>query len=138
MYKRMTPNVMVEDVVQTVAFYRDILGLEFVMAVPANSQTVMMECDDTVPLVYALMKHNDINIMFQAQQSLATDIPAFAGMAIGGTVSFYFELDDVDACYETVRQKAEIVKDIETTWYGMREFYIRDCNGYIIGFAQQT
>ena len=29
------------------------------------------------------------------------------------------------------------IKDIDTTWYGMREFYIQECDGYILGFATQ-
>ncbi len=29
------------------------------------------------------------------------------------------------------------VKDIDTTKHGMREFYIQDCDGYILGFATQ-
>ena len=27
------------------------------------------------------------------------------------------------------------MKEIDTTWYGQREFYVRDCNGYILAFA---
>jgi hypothetical protein len=30
-----------------------------------------------------------------------------------------------------------MAKELETTWYGMREFYIKDCNGYILGFAER-
>jgi len=26
---------------------------------------------------------------------------------------------------------------LETAWYGMQEFYIKDCNGYISGFAER-
>lgn len=30
-----------------------------------------------------------------------------------------------------------MVKELSTTWYGMNEFYIRDNNGYVLGFAEQ-
>lgn len=29
-------------------------------------------------------------------------------------------------------------KRITTTWYGQREFYIKDINGYILGFASKA
>ena len=30
-----------------------------------------------------------------------------------------------------------MVKELSTTWYGMKEFYIYDNNGYVLGFAEQ-
>lgn len=36
-----------------------------------------------------------------------------------------------------LKKKVEIAKELSTTWYGMNEFYIRDNNGYILGFAEQ-
>ncbi len=38
---------------------------------------------------------------------------------------------------DIIKSKAEVVKDLETVWYGMQEFYIKDCNGYILGFAER-
>jgi len=32
----------------------------------------------------------------------------------------------------------EIVQDLATTWYGMREFYIRDLDGYLLGFGEKA
>jgi len=29
------------------------------------------------------------------------------------------------------------VTDLKTTWYGMQEFYLKDLNGYILGFAEK-
>ena len=37
--------------------------------------------------------------------------------------------------YEELKEKVTIIKDMRTTFYGKREFYIRDCNGYILTFA---
>ena len=36
----------------------------------------------------------------------------------------------------SVDGKAEIVEDLHDTFYGMREFAIRDCNGFWITFGQ--
>ena len=50
----------------------------------------------------------------------------------------YTHVDDVDSLRSRVEGKAEIVEDLHDTFYGMREFIVRDCNGFWITFAQPT
>ena len=49
---------------------------------------------------------------------------------------------DLDALgvirYGTIKDRADIVFDMRTTFYGMREFGIRDGNGYVVVFAQRV
>jgi hypothetical protein len=105
------------------------------MGVPDDKNEVIQVNDPERTLVYALVKHNSIELMFQSRESLTADMPYFAGKTPGASVSFYFEVDDINSYYDTLKGKIETVKDKYTTWYGMREFYISDCNGYILGFA---
>ena len=66
------------------------------------------------------------------------DIPALKDSPLGASATFYCDVDDVDAFYDSCRAAGvDIVKDIVSTWYGMREFYIRDINGYILGFGRR-
>ena len=58
-------------------------------------------------------------------------------MPIGSYMSFYIEVEDINALYQEIKPKAGVVKELETAWYGMQEFYIKDCNGYILGFAER-
>ena len=44
----------------------------------------------------------------------------------------YFRVDDVDTIAARVPEQAEIVKPLETTWYGMREIWVRDPDGYVL------
>ncbi|EKB58258.1 hypothetical protein HMPREF9700_02066 [Bergeyella zoohelcum CCUG 30536] len=30
------------------------------------------------------------------------------------------------------------ITELKTTWYGMQEFYLKDLNGYILGFAEKA
>lgn len=138
MFNKLTPNMMVEDVRKTVEFYRNVFGFDFVMAVPKNSQNVLMEMPEDQILAYAMVKNNDVEIMFQAKESLSEDVPSFKGVNIGASVSFYFDVSDVTALYETLKENTEVVKALHTTWYGVQEFYLKDCNGYILGFSEQT
>ena len=38
--------------------------------------------------------------------------------------------------YTKLKDRVRIIRELETTGYGMREFYIKDCNGYILAFAE--
>ena len=136
-FNKLTPNMMVGDVKKTVGFYSQVLGFDLVMAVPEDTQDIMTELPRDKTLAYAMMKNGEAEIMFQEKGSLSEDIPAFRGANIGASVSLYFDLNDVEALYETLKKDVEVVKDLHTTWYGVREFYIRDCNGYVLGFSQQ-
>ncbi len=76
--------------------------------------------------------------MFQAERSLAMALPVLKGRGIGGTFTLYMELDDVSDMYARVKGAVTVVKDLHTTFYGMQELYIEDCNGYILTFAESA
>ena len=135
MYQKLTTNMMVEDVDQTVEFYTDILGFEFIMGVPENSQEIVTARQKNQPLGFAIMKCGNVEMMFQAKKSLAEEIPKFRDMEIGGSLTFYIEVQDVTKLYDKLKDRITIVKDMEAKFYGKQEFYVRDCNGYILGFA---
>ena len=52
------------------------------------------------------------------------------------TGSFYFTTDEVDDLWERIRDHATVVYPLETFAYGMREFAIRDNNGYLLQFGK--
>jgi uncharacterized glyoxalase superfamily protein PhnB len=43
----------------------------------------------------------------------------------------------VDALWAQLRDKADVVYPLESFEYGMREFAIRDINGYLLQFGQE-
>ena len=52
-------------------------------------------------------------------------------------MSLYIDVDDVDSLYASIKDRVTIAKDLGTTFYGAREFHVRDCNGCLVGFAQR-
>jgi len=107
------------------------------MAVAEDKSGFAPVLEDGKRYLFAMVQSGGVEIMLQEQNSLKEDVADFFS-ALGASATFYIRVDDVDKWYETVSQKAEIVRPIETTWYGMREFYIRDVNGYVLGFATQV
>ena len=136
---KISPNLMVDDIKETVKFYKDVLGFELVMAVPSEQQQVMTELQEQIDYDYALVKKGNVEIMFQERNSLVGDIPGFSSsMALGGSMTLYFETDSIDSYFSKIKDKVSVVKGPLKTWYGRNEFYISDNNGYILGFSDNV
>ncbi|MGZ9165996.1 MAG: VOC family protein [Anaerolineales bacterium] len=125
MLKKLTPNLMVEDVSQTLAFYQDILGFEAVLTLP-----------ETAPFDFAIVQRDGVELMFQSRQRFSGNVPALAGSVIGASQTFYIEVTGLTDLYEQLRDKVEIVAHLHTTFYGTQEMYFRDINGYILSFSE--
>lgn len=134
--KKLSPNLMVKDVVETVTFYQNTLDFKLVMAVPATQDGILNEIPADTEIVYALVKNGTVEIMFQNEATLHEDIPSLKNVAIGASCTFYIEVDNLAEVHRKIHKDVEVVKDMFTTWYGMQEFYIRDNNGYILCLAQ--
>jgi uncharacterized glyoxalase superfamily protein PhnB len=137
MLKKLWSNLMVADVNKAIEFYTEVLGFQHVMSVPKGSEQVLFEYSPTQPLVYALIKHGDVELMLQEQKSLVENVPAFAeDQDICSTAVLYFEVEDVEALATKLKQHCPVVRDLHDTFYGMKEIYVKDLNGYVLGFAQ--
>lgn len=135
MYKKVTANLIVEDVGRTLDYYERVLGFKLVMAVPQDSRQIVTTREADAPLAFAIIRQGGVELMFQSRRSLSMESPPSARQEVVEDVSLYVEVDDVKDLYRSLRDKTTIQKDLHTTFYGMREFYIRDCNGYVVGFA---
>jgi len=127
MLKKLTPNLMVEDVARTLAFYKDILRFEVVMTLPEQE-----------PFDFAIVQRDGVELMFQSRSSLSENVPALTGSSIGASQTFYIKVTGIRELYESLRDTVEIVVDFHTTFYGTQEFYFRDVNGYILSFSESS
>lgn len=126
-FRKLTPNLMVPDVGRTVDFYRDVLEFEVAATMPERR-----------PYEWAMLGRDDVVLTVQSRESLGGEIPALRERPIGGSLALYIDVDDVDALYDRLRRRVAVVVDPHTTIYGTREFYVQDCNGYILGFASSS
>lgn len=133
---KLTPNFAVQDIRKTVSYYQDILGFKLMMAVPEDKSGIDGELDESKTYIYAMMGRDNVELMFQRLDSIEEDIPPLKEFEQGASVSFYMEVEDIEFLYQAIKSKTDVVVDLKTAWYGMQEFYIRDCNGYILGFAE--
>ena len=140
-YKNLTPVLMVNNVSKTVAYYTDMLGFELTLAVLQEGKDIVTDKNDTRPKLFAKLKRDDVEIMFEAQSSFMETFPDCKPNLSGDsivldTMVLYLEVDDVSQWAENLEGKVNIIKPLNDTYYRKREISIRDCNGYIITFAQ--
>ena len=134
---KVRPNLMVSDIRKSIAFYQDILGFKVLFRVPLENETLMQD-DPSRELRFAALAKGDIELFLQSRRSFSEDVPAFAQQAeIGATMTLYMDEEDVDGLYRSIKSSVQVVKPPETTWYGMRELYIRDPDGYVLAFGAQ-
>lgn len=104
------------------------------MAVSEDKSSMGAELVDGKEYIWAMISCGGVVLMLQRADNLKEDVGNFFN-EIGSSTTFYMEVEDVNALYESVKNIVDIVKKIDTTWYGQREFYVRDCNGYILSFS---
>ncbi|MEB3357980.1 MAG: VOC family protein [Synechococcales bacterium] len=116
-----SPMLEVNDLEETVAFYTDILGWELTGTWP-----------DTGSMTWAELTAGSVRFMFVTRDPETADQP----LALTGQIYLY--PDNIDQLWETLKTKAAIAWELQATDYGMREFAIRDCNGYLLTFGQEV
>ena len=132
MVNSMSANLMVTDVARSLAFYADGVGGTIAFTVDAE-QNSNMDGGVIDGAIFASVRLGDSEMMLQDRANLAEDAPhAFSvDDQPGGTFSLYFRVDDVDAVLAALGD-VEVVKPIQQTWYGMREVWVRDPDGYVV------
>jgi uncharacterized glyoxalase superfamily protein PhnB len=125
--KKLTPNLVVFSVEQSLAFYCDVLGFTRTGTVPEKS-----------PFVFAMVQSGQVEIFFNAQTPAVEEYPAFAGKPIGGTLTLYMEVSGVEKLYDDLKGRVKVTMPLEKKFYGVTEFAFDDPDGYVITFAERT
>ena len=123
--KKLTPNIMVEDVNGTVEWYRTVLGFEVAATVPEEGT-----------FNWAMLTHGEVAVMFQSRASITEEYPVFQGREVGGALTFYTDVGNVQAWYDRVKDQVRMVLELHDTFYGAREFAFKDCNGFVLTFSE--
>lgn len=116
-FKRLTPMLWTEKLNESITFYTEILG--FTCGERNNDWQ------------WASLYKDDVDLML-AHPNEHTN---YKEIAFSG--SFYFEVDDVETLWQQLKSAAEVVYELETFPWEMKEFAIRDNNGYILQFGER-
>jgi len=118
-----SPNIFVKNIDETIKFYEQ---LEFKLT---------MKVPDEGDLVWAMMTNGNVSFMFQTFESLGDDLREISRQD-GGSLLLYIQIKEIRQFHDRIKDKVNILKGLEKTFYGATEFSIQDLNGYVLTFAE--
>lgn len=125
MIKKLTPVLYVEAIEPCLDLWTRRLGFTKTAEVPEGAR-----------LGFVILSKDGIEIMYQSRASVAKDVPAFAGRALGQT-NLFVEVSDL-AGTERALEGVKLVLPKRKTFYGSTEIGVQDPAGNIIIFAEMA
>jgi catechol 2,3-dioxygenase-like lactoylglutathione lyase family enzyme len=122
------PLLQVFDMPTSLRFYRDVLGFE------VHEHAKPVATDD---FGWCLLKHGDsTEIMLNTAYDYGErpDTPEPARIEAHGDTCIYIGCPDVDSAYRHLREKGLDIKEPKVAWYGMKQLYLKDPDGFGICF----
>jgi uncharacterized glyoxalase superfamily protein PhnB len=117
MNRKAVPMIHVPDVQATVDWYRSI-----------GFSVTNTYGDGEGSLSFGMMSYGTSEVMFNEGGKISPSDRR--------EVDLYVYADDVDTLFISLKDRVEIVEGLHDTFYGMREFIIRDLNRFWITFGQ--
>ena len=116
MTQKAVPLIRVPDVRSTIAWYQDI------------GFTLHQTFEDEGEMNWALLSFGESEVMFNAG--------GHSNREVGRDLDLYAQVDDVDALYGQLKDRVEVEAEPYNAFHGMREFIIRDPNGFSVIFGE--
>jgi glyoxylase I family protein len=123
------PLVQVFDMPRSIRFYRDVLGFNLTGKSKAMS-------DDPDDVNWAMLQLCDVTVMLNTayDRGDSPDAPDAARWSGHQDTCLYFGCRDVDGAYQYLISKGLEVDPPKVAWYGMKQLYLQDPDGFGICF----
>jgi len=124
MPKNVTPMIHVPDVGKTVEWYKSI-GFQVIDS---------FGCDDEIN--WAMLRFGDGVVMFNDGRALFQKFGRAENID-RREVDLYVTVENIDQLFESLKDRVEVRIGLNNSFYGMREFIVRDINGFWVTFGEQ-
>jgi catechol 2,3-dioxygenase-like lactoylglutathione lyase family enzyme len=129
-FDAVVPQFTVRDVAQTARYYRDVLGFE----IAGYWDGERVHLDERRPAVFGIVRRDQVRLHFNR----AEQADVRTGRA-DDAYDVYFHVTGVDALAAELRRRgADVLDGPEDRVYEQRELIVRDCNGLILAFGEDT
>ena len=118
-------NLISDSVNASVDFYVKNLGFSLAASVP-----------ETGTYDWAMVQRDGVTFMFQSLNSLQQDMPSLKLNGKGSLGTFFIKMKGIEELYESLKGKVDIALEWRVTFYGMKEFGVKDPDGYYLVFAE--
>jgi predicted enzyme related to lactoylglutathione lyase len=116
MLRQVSPTLHVTDMRRTLSFFEGSLGFRC---------TFKLQDDLHPEIPYAIVARDQVEIHLQLRETAA------------GTSVCYITVDDADSVWAEVQKAGvRVLRPIEDSAYGMRDFNVADPDGNSLGFGQ--
>ena len=112
-----TPMIHVPDIKATMEWYK------------AIGFAVRSTDEEYGELHWALLSFGDGHVMFNAGGRCSAEDRR--------EVDLYIETENIDDLYQRLKDRVVVREEPHDTFYGMREFIVRDINGFWVTFGQE-
>jgi catechol 2,3-dioxygenase-like lactoylglutathione lyase family enzyme len=121
---RAVPYFLVDDVLATAAFYRDVLGF--------GAGELIGE-----PPGFVIVDRDDARLVFRQMRPARPPVARPNCSIMDEAFDVYVYVSDVDQFAAELRGKnAEMIEGPVDRIYRMRELLVRDCNGCVLAFGE--
>jgi uncharacterized glyoxalase superfamily protein PhnB len=120
--QKVIPHLASHDVAGSIDFYTKTLGFK---------ATYTQKNAEGTP-DFVILEHENVEIMIADAATLEPLLDEYK--RISASMIIYILTEDVDALYTKVSKRIAILKPLEETPWGTKEFWIRDNNGYVFSF----
>ena len=91
---------------------------------------------DHEPYVFAILRRDDVEIFLQRVDRYQK--PELYNTRPGGVWDAYIRVEGIKDLYESVRAEATIIQRLRRQPYGNWEFEVKDPNGYVLVFSEES
>ena len=123
--KKIAPILFAQEIEPCLQFWTERMGFTKTVEVPEGDK-----------LGFAIVERDGLELMYQSYASVEKDNPITVDAVKKGPTFLYIDVDDLNQALAAAG-KAEIVMPVRSTFYGAKEFGIKDPAGHYIIFAQQ-
>jgi uncharacterized glyoxalase superfamily protein PhnB len=113
------PRLHVHDLGKAIAFYRDVLGFEVTTLFPPQQP------------VFAMLRRGRVCLQFGGPGGKRAE-------GSPSTCTLYFDATDVVTLHDQLKERTRIEWGPEVYFYGRREFAVRDPDGNLLVFSEET
>src|SRR6266404_6812650 len=125
--KKATAVLLVAEIEPVVKFWVDRLGFQKTIEVPEGAK-----------IAFVLLQKGSVELMYQTYSSGASDAGAhMAAEFRKGPTFLYVEVDSLDEVLAAMKDLPKTI-EVRTTFYGAREFGVKDPGGHFVTFAQMA
>jgi hypothetical protein len=123
---KITPILILDEIEPSLDFWVGKLGFKKTVEVPEGDK-----------LGFVILQKEGAEVMLQSRASIRKDAGHAADAVLAAGSNLYIEVDNFGDALERVKG-ADVVVPERTTFYGMREIWVREPGRHVLGFAART